>query len=183
MKKPSFLIVLMIILCTGIFSCKQVLDLVFPGMETTAPDIQITIPPILAVTDQEVALGSFTTHFNLDSAIKANTKGVFGINSISTIKVTKASFKLLNGDEQNNLSNFKSVQFSISSNTNKTPADIVTVNFPDSTLNSYTQTVTDSPDISNYLRGTEITYNVSGAARRATTKSLTMVISITMYVK
>lgn len=181
MKK---LIISGLILCLIIqsFSCKKIVEAVFPGLDVNVPEVQVTIPAVIAVTSNEVALGSFSYPLNLDSIIKVNTGGVFGINAVGSIKVKQVSINLSNADQLNNLSNFETVRMTIQSSSNNTATELFAVNFPDTYASSITVTPNNSPDLLSYLKGSEITYNVYGKIRRITTKPLNMTIAVMLRV-
>jgi len=76
-----------------------------PDVNFTGASADITIPPTNDTTAQ-AAIGTTTFAYNLDSMIKAQTSGVVGFNSISTIKITSMTFTLLDGTSTNNFANF-----------------------------------------------------------------------------
>jgi hypothetical protein len=181
MKKllTSGLIIFLLIQCT---SCKKIISSVFHGLDVDVPEVQVTLPSVIAVTSNEVSLGSFSYRLNLDSIIRANTAGVFGINAVSSIKVKQIRINLTNPDQLNNLSNFESLRLTIQSDVNNSAANLITVNFPDAYASSITVNPVNSPDILPYLKGSEITNNVYGKMRRVTNKPLNMTIAITLRV-
>lgn len=184
MKKHLAIILLAAVLLSGLVSCKKIVDTFFAGETFTMPAITMTIPIIpIADSTQEFSGGSFTTYINVDSTIKANTSGVFNINSISTVTVKQVSVTLTNADEINNVSAFKSFRITISSNTNATVANMVTVNIPASAAGSYTYTPTNPANIVDYLKGTNINNAVYGTARKTTTKALNVKVVITLFAK
>jgi hypothetical protein len=164
-------------------SCSKVIEQIFPGLDARVPDIQLTIPALPIVPPNEILLGMYSAHFNLDSIIKANTGGVFGIGVVSSIKIKEVTVSLSNADNLSNLSNFEYARVAITSNTATEAAGAVTLNFPDANTSSVTVTPDDSPELINYLKGTELNYTIYGKARRPTLKPLNMTVSITVRVK
>ena len=163
-------------------SCKKLVSELFQGMDVNVPAVQVTIPTVIAVTPNEVSLGSFSLHFNLDSIIKANTAGVFGVNSVSSIKVKQISITINNADPLNNLSNFETARITLQSNSDSNPAELFSITFPDSYASSFTSTTVNSPDLLPYLKSPDITYNIFGKMRRITTKPLNMTVAVTLRV-
>jgi hypothetical protein len=183
MKKLTISLFAPLAVLISVTSCKKIIDQVFPGIDAKVPEIQLTIPPIPIVTQNEFSLGSYTAYFNLDSTIKANTADVFGIGVVSSIKVKEITVSLSNADNLNNLSNFESARVAIFSNTRTDAVNVATLNFPDTNSSSITFTPTDSPELLDFLKGSQLSYNVFGKARRPTIKPLNMLISVTIRVK
>ncbi len=184
MKKHLFIILPTAVLMSGLLSCKKIVDTFFAGETFAMPAITMTIPAIpLADSTQEFSAGSFTTYVNVDSTIKANTGGVFNISSISTVTVKQVSVTVTNADDINDVSAFKSFRITISSNTNATVANMVTVNIPASAAGSYTYTPTNPANIVDYLKGTAINNTLYGTVRKTTTKALNVKVVITLFAK
>ena len=179
MKKRRHLLYGIIALSTTIFSCKKIISLVFPGKDVSLPALKINVPAIpLADSTKEFQAGSFTTYINVDSIIKANTNGAFGIGSVNSVKVKQVTLSVQNADATNNLSAFKSFRITISSNTNANTMDMVSVNIPASAVSTYAETPSNSPNITSYLGGSSINNTVYGTVRKTTTKTLNLTISI-----
>jgi hypothetical protein len=161
-------------------SCEKAKDVLFPSFETDGGTVELSIP-VISSTAAEATLGSTTVHFDLDSAIKANTAGQFSINNAESIKLKNVILSVLNGDDESNISNFETAKVTLSSNSKSTPAVIATANLLD----------VDQPNVINgngielkeYLKGDMLTYMVAGKARRATKKALDLRISFTLDVK
>jgi hypothetical protein len=182
MKKTFIPFLLAIVIFASFSSCKKIVSTLFQGMDVNAPQVQVTIPTIIAVTPNEFSLGSYTMHFDLDSIIKANTAGVFGVNSVSSIKVKQISISISNADQLNNLANFESTRITLQSTSDSNPAELFSINFPDSYASSFTSTTINSPDLLPYLKGSDITYNLFGKMRRITTKPLNITVAVTLRV-
>lgn len=160
-------------------SCKKLIEAVFPGKDIDLETLKISIPPTpFADSSNEIALGSFATYINTDSIIRSETGGIFGINSIASVKVKEITIKAANADDLNNVSVFKSFRIAISSNAKTEPANIVNIAIPSTAADSYTTSVQDGPDITGYLKGTDITYQIYGSLRHATTKTLKLSCNI-----
>lgn len=182
MKKILITIFAAFILLVEFSSCKKLVAAIFQGLDVNVPEVQVTIPTVIAVTSNEIPLGNFSFHFNLDSIVKANTAGVFGVNAVSSIKVKQISINITNADQLNNLSNFESARVTLQSNTNNIPTELFSMTFPDTYASSITTTPTNSPELLAYLSGSDITYNIYGKMRRITSKPLNMVVSVTLRV-
>ncbi|CAN5251001.1 hypothetical protein BH11BAC6_BH11BAC6_04120 [soil metagenome] len=165
-------------------SCNKLVESVFPGEDITLGELVVTVPPIpFADSTFEFPAGTFTIYINTDSVIRATTAGVFGINSVSSVKVKQITMSVLNADSDNNLSAFKSFRIAISSNTQTNPQDILQIDIPATAFDSYTATAIDSPDITAYLQGTSITYTVYGRVRSTTTKTLNISSTVVVTAK
>lgn len=182
MKKVLISVSLLIFVIAGM-SCNKIKDAIFPSIDVNLPAFQIRVPAIPIVLNSEASLGSFTINFNLDSIIRANTAGAFGAGAVSTIKVKKMVISVSNGDAANNLANFESARFTFSSNTKTTPAELVSITLTDTFATSYTAEPTSSPELKEYLTGTQLTYSLFGKARRTTSKPLNFSVAITLSAK
>ena len=180
MRKLLILLTSIFLLAAATSSCKKIVSAIFKGTDINVPAIQITIPVILAVTSNEISLGSFSQQINVDSIIKANTAGVFGINAVSSIKLKQASFSISNADALNNLSNFESARVMLQSNTNSSPVEIISINFPDTFSASNSYVPASSPELLPYLKGSNLTYNVFGKVRRITSKPINLLVQVTL---
>ncbi len=183
MKKIIISFILALAVFINLSSCKKIIGQIFPGLDVNVPEIQLTLPAIPIVPPNEMSLGAYAVRFNLDSIIKANTNNIFDIGVVSSVKVKDITVSLSNADNLNNLSNFEFARVTLSSNTRTNPVNVATLNFPDSNLSSITIPQTDSPELLDHLKGTEITYNLFGKLRRRTIKPLNMVVLVTVRVK
>lgn len=176
------LIVLALIVaaCTG-NEVKKIKEKLLPSFNINIPDIFLTIPPLPRILNKEIPVGALKTHINMDSTIKAYTAGTFGANSVHFVHVKNILIKLLNADAANNLSNFKSARMRIYSDTAST--DIAVVTFPVSFADSVSISPAKSPDISSYLRGTTLNYNLYWKNRKITRKFLKLVVQVTLSVQ
>lgn len=182
MKRSIFVLGTFSILFAGL-SCKKAAELIFQGLDTKIPDVQITIPIIPFVPQNEISLGNYSVNFNLDSTVRAKTGGVFGANAVKFIKITQISITILNPDPLNNLANFESARITLQSNTNNTPTEFLSQTFPDVYATSYAATPANSTELLSYLKGSVITYTIYGKIRRITTKPLNIVVTATIGVK
>ena len=163
-------------------SCNKLAQSFLPGFDVKVPDMQVIIPSIPIVPSNEMELGSFTLHFNLDSTIKANTNNVFNMNSVASMKVSQMLVTVSNGTSANNLSNFESARLLISSNANSSETALASFAFPSTETYSFNANTDNAPDILGYYKGTEITYKLFGKLRKPTTASLNLALSVTIRV-
>ena len=154
-----------------------------PSFTVNIPDIQLSIPPIAFVSGKEIPVGALKTPINLDSTIRANTAGTLGAAAITSVTVKKIEIRLKNASEANNLANFESARMRIYSNNGTAAADIAIINFPDVYSDSLTVTAANRPEISNYLKGSQLGYNLFWKNRRATSKFLKLVVRVTLSVQ
>jgi hypothetical protein len=180
MRKLFIPVIVFLVLITGLTACSKIVAAVFGGTDINVPTVEFTVPIILAVTANEQSFGSSSQHMNIDSAVKANTAGVFGINVVNSIKIKQVKMVLVNGDALNNFSNFESVRITLGSDTQSTPIDIFAASFPDTNNSTYIFAPTSSPDLLPYLRGSWISYNIYGKNRRVTSKPLTLQVTVTL---
>ncbi len=166
--------------CSG-NQVKEMKEKLLPSFNVNIPDIHLTVPPLPVVLNEEIPVGALKTPINMDSTIKANTAGTFGANSVHFVKVKKLVIKLSNADKANNLANFESARMRIYNDTAST--DIAIIRFPESFSDSITVVPTASPDISNYLRGTALNYNLYWKNRRITRKFLKLIVQVTLGVQ
>jgi len=163
----------------GFSSCEKVKDKVFPSFETNGGTVHLSVPAISTVNNN-VAFDETTIVFNLDSAIKAYSAGKFSISNAESVKIKTVTVDV-DGDDQNNISNFSHVTIKVSSNSNTTGAVIVDADLMD----------VDQPNVINgnnvelkgYLTGNQITYTISGKLRRATTVELPLTLDVVFDVK
>lgn len=183
MKKilPTFVIAIGLVI--GFGACNKVREALFPAIDVNLPAFQFSVPAIPVVLNNEAILGSFTVPFNLDSIVRANTGGAFGAGAVATVKVKQMVISVLNGDQNNNLANFESVRFTLASNTKTNAAELISITFPDVYAVSTTATQNNSPELKDYLTGTQLSYTLYGKARRTTSKALTFNIAITLSAK
>lgn len=162
-------------------TCNEIKEKLLPSFNVNIPDINLTVPPLPKVSDEEIPVGALRTHINMDSTIKANTAGTFGADAVHFVKVKKMVIKALNADAQNNLSSFETARMRIYSDTSW--ADIASINFPHTYSDSITVTPEPAVDISRFLRGSNLAYNVFWKNRKTTTKSLKLNVRITIGVQ
>lgn len=166
-----------------LLSCQDIRQKLLPAFSVNIPAISLTIGPIRFVSEKEIPIGALRTHINMDSTIKANTAGAFGADDVQSVKVKKLVVKLSNADDENNFSNFESARMKLFSNNDTSAVDIAVIQFPDTYSDSVTVEPTNSPEISNYLRGSELAYNLYWKNRRPTTKPMKLTARITLSVK
>ena len=180
MKNAIAGLVLLMMVFAGC-TCNEVKEKLLPSFNVNIPDINLTVPPLPLVTNEEIPVGALKTHINMDSTIKARTAGTFGAGAVHFVKVKKLVIKALNADQNNNLSNFESARMRIYSDTTST--DIAVINFPTTYSDSITVIPAASPDISNYLRGSNLAYNLFWKNRKTTGKFLKLNVKVTIGVQ
>jgi len=177
-----------ILIAVSSYSCneetkKEIKKKLLPSFNVNIPDIHLSIPPIAFVSAKEIPVGALKTPINLDSTIRANTAGTLGAAAITSVTVEKIVVKLKNASESNNLANFESARMRIYSNNDTAAADIANINFPDVFSDSLAVTPANRPEISNYLRGSQLGYNLFWKNRRTTSKYLKLVVRVTLSVQ
>jgi len=181
MKKRILTLGLIGSLCAiGFTSCNKIKEKLFPAFDADISEVSVNIPVTVAGAE---ATSNSTVSFNLDSTIKANTASAFGVNSVSSVKVKNVQVFLENADDQNDVSNFENVSLKFASNTNSTPLTVLSSDIPDVHVTDINLPVTNSPELKNYLTGTQLTYFITGQARRSTTKPLSATVIVTLSIK
>lgn len=180
MKKTVLNLSLAIAMIISLGSCEKVKDALFPGFETSLTDFEITVP-VIVNTDVENSLGSTVIDFNLDSIMLANTSGKFGIDNLGSVKVKVIEVEVLNGDAQNNISNFETLKMTLASDQFSSPVTLVNLTIPD--VDQKLVINGNDTELKTYLKGSELTYSLAGKARRETTKELQLTVSVTLLVK
>lgn len=182
MKKIFIPVIVFSTFLIAFTACSKIVAAVFGGTDVEVPAAEFTIPILFAVTPNELSMGSYSQHINLDSAVKANTAGVFGINVVKSIKVKQVNMVMQNPDALNNFSNFETVRVTLSSDTQNSPVELFAAGFPDTYSGTFLLTPTDTPELLPYLRGSWITYHIYGKNRRITSKPLTLQVNVTLRV-
>lgn len=183
MRKNFISVLIITIIFAGLSACKKIIRDLFQGIDADVPAFSVPLPPIPFAPPNEISLGSFRQHFNLDSTVRANTNNVYGAGDVSSVKIKQIVFTLANPDTLNNISNFESARFTFSSNTKTDTVTVASVTFPDTYAATYTYTPVNSPELKPYLDGTILNYNAYGKLRRITTKVLTLNLQITLRVQ
>jgi hypothetical protein len=180
MKTSGIMIFLLFLVNT---SCKQIKEKLLPAFTVNIPDIKLSIPPIPFKQNKELPVGALKAHINMDSTIRANTAGTFGADAVSFVKIKKITFLVANANATNSLANFESGRMRIYSDNDTAAIDIASVKFPLAYSDSFTIVPTDNREISNYLRGSELHYNIFWKNRRTTTKRLNLTIRVSLNVQ
>lgn len=177
-KQLTFIIIAAVFMCTS--SCKKIVSAFYKGDDFTLPKVTLTIPIIpVADSTKEYSAGNFVTQFNVDSMVRANSGGVFGINAVEYIRVNRVVISVRNADAANNLSAIKSFRVTISSDAKGSAANMLVMNIPADAGSSYTDE-TDGPNIVSYMHSSEFYSTGYGTVRRPTTKALTVDMVITV---
>lgn len=178
MKKTIFASTLIAIVTLS--ACSKIRDL-FPAFNTNIPPIEVTVPPSVAVGIETSF--SNTVNFNLDSAIKAHTANVFGVDALTSVKVKNIKVEITNADALNDLSNFETLGFKFSSNTEANPAEIVTATIPNTPASVIDLPTDNCPELKTYLKGSALTFTATTKTRKVISKSLNALITVTLAIK
>jgi hypothetical protein len=173
-------ILLMTLIIAGC-TCNQIKEKLLPSFNVNIPEINLTVPTLQRIADKEIPVGALKTHINMDSTIRANTAGTFGAEAVHFVRLKKLVIKAINADKANNLSNFETARMRIYADTAST--DLAVINFPTTYSDSITVIPLSTPDISNYLRGSNLAYNLFWKNRKTTSKYLKLNVKITIGVQ
>lgn len=180
MKRLALTLLIALFAFINLSSCKKVLASVYGGSDVSVPELQLILPQIYFVQPNEISLGNYSFYFNLDSTVKASTGGVFGANSVNSIKIKQITIKVINPDAYDNLANIDSARVLLESNANTTPVELFHIGFPNTYADTYTYTTTNSPELLPYIKGNLIVYNVFGKMRSPTNKPLGLAVDIVL---
>lgn len=180
MKKVLFAASLASAVVFGFSSCEKIKDKLFPNFDTDGGTVVLSVP-VMSNTTNEGVWDQATINFNLDSVIKKYTNNQFSISNANSIKIKTVTLTVLDGNQQNNISNFESVKLAVSSNSNSTPANVISATLQD--INQPAVINGNDVELKSYLTGSQITYKLSGKMRRATTQKLTTQVDIEYSVK
>lgn len=165
-----FLSLLSVVATIAFSSCEKIKEKIFESFTAKGADFQFTIP-IIATTN-EVTVGTSTVNLNVDSTIKANTGGLFGISILKQVNPEEITLSLLNPDQLNNLANFESIRVQVTTSSNSNPIVIASMANPDTYATTVNLTVDNSKQLLDLLKASSVRYEVIGKARRITTKLL-----------
>lgn len=171
----------LVIICIGVAGCQDVREKLLPSFMVSIPPIRLKIPPLPFVPSEEVPVGALKTRINMDSAIRANTAGTFGADAVHRVTVKEITLTTVDAKDQNNLSSFESARIKIFSDTSE--AEIAAFTFPETVTDSFTVTPSVKPDISAFLKGETLSYNLYWKNRRVTTKPIRLQVLISFTVQ
>lgn len=163
-------------------SCDKLKDALFQAFYTQGVSQTFDIP-IINTTNTETTFGTLVDKFNIDSIIKAETNDAFSLNDIKKITITEAKVTLLNADVDNNFANFESGMLTFSTNSNPTPLTVATGPNPDVYSETFMLPPIPDTNLKSYLAGSELTYVISGKARRVTNKVLNARLDVKFYIE
>lgn len=160
-------------------SCEKIKDAIFPSFEQDIPEVTVTVP-IIARTGSNVELGNIAFNFNVDSVIRKYTAQQFSIDNAKSVNVKSVTLNIDNEDALNNFSNFESVQLAVSSTAKPTPVVVAQTNI---TSGSSPLVVPgNSTDLKEYLKSSRVTYTLSGATKKITTKPLQLSVQVQLKI-
>jgi hypothetical protein len=149
--------------------CKKLLQ---ADVNFTSQDVNFDINPV-SDTAVVTTIGSATVTENIDSLIKAETKGALGIANIKHAYITNCEITIQNADQNNNFANFQSCSASFTSNTNSTPVQLGSVTNNSVNYSSdLTLPIDNSIDYAPYLNATTFYYTATGKLRTPITTTL-----------
>jgi hypothetical protein len=174
MKSYPSLVLLMTTLLI-FFSCKKNSESIKRDIIISSKSNQLIIP-ITVDTVNSITFGKVTMTSDLDQLIKAQD-GAFGVENITSIKISGFKFSVLDTNVKNNLANFSSLtgQLLISARDTILLASSTQIqNVPSNSL--VVPIVNQNTELKPYLVGNSLNYVVAGVLRRPLTKSLTSII-------
>ncbi len=158
-------------------SCDKIKDELFKAFSANSGSVNFSVA-ILSDTTRQVKAGEMVQQYNIDSIIKAETNGTFGIDDIDRIIVEEVKVKVNNPDVDNNLANFQDGTVTLSSNTNPTPLTLATGPIADVYADEKVLPAVSGTDIKGYLKSNTLTYVYNAKLRRPTTKALDCTLNV-----
>lgn len=177
MKRVVFLMFVMVAVL-AFHSCKKMLDPYFDTI-TTPLSATISIPPIADTLNMDT-LGTAVVSYNLDSVVKQYTKDLFSLSSAKSVKVKDMTVTLVNPDSANNLRNFEVLQMNFGTGVNGAPVTIGTATVPDTYAAKTTVPVIKGLSLKDAITDRNMAFALVGRARRATTDTLHVQLTITL---
>jgi hypothetical protein len=168
-------------------SCDKLKDKLFEAFLTQAADVNFTIP-VVSSTTQEGKIETLPIYMNVDSIIRANTGGLFNINSVNTVEIQTADLTINNPDAANNFANFEyGILLFNTYNPKIQDWNRVLGVARDDIKDTYAATMSLNlvPDINlkDHLIGTKAVYFYSFKARRVTTKPLNCTLRVKLNIE
>lgn len=172
MKKIFFAVTLAAMAFTYT-SCDKVAEKLFQPFEQEI-EFDFTIDPVLQ--GLEGSLGNSVISYNLDAEVRNVTSGAFGADFIKSMTITNIAISLNNADTDNNLSNFERFTVTMVSGAGN-PVVMGPFPVPANANNELSIAVTNSPNIRQFFNGNQVTFAVTGLARKSTNKSLNATVA------
>jgi hypothetical protein len=168
-------------------SCDKLKDKLFEAFMTQAADVTFTIP-VVSNTTHEGKIETLPIYMNVDSIIRANTGGLFNINSVNTVEIQTADLTINNPDAANNFANFEyGILLFNTYNPNIRDWNRVLGVARDDIKDTYAANMSLNlvPDINlkDHLIGTKAVYFYSFKARRVTTKPLNCTLRVKLNIE
>ncbi|THU39286.1 hypothetical protein FAM09_12295 [Niastella caeni] len=154
---------------TTVTSCNKLKDVIKINVPLETADIQFSIAPQPAGTQQ---LTAFQFGINIDSLLKIENSSL-GTSNIKQVKVKSITLQLNNATQNDNWGALSACEAGLASN--NIPSYTVFAGLtsnPDAYATTLNIPVKDV-DLKNYFNSTVLYYKVSGTTRRATTTTLT----------
>jgi hypothetical protein len=169
-KNLSYMMLLFAFLFT-FSSCDKIKEQLFKAFAADGGSIDFTIP-IVASTSTVSIDQELNTKLNLDSIIRKNTNGMFGINDINKVSIESAELIINNPDLDNNLQNLESFSLSLINNSPPNEVTLAAGNIEDVYASTLPLNSAQGVDLKPFLTGTQIFYLFNFKARKITTKPL-----------
>ena len=157
------------LLAVGFSACDKLKDELFKAFTANGGSVDFTVA-IISNTGVKTDMGTAVNQYNIDSIIKAETGGTFGLNDIKSITIEEAKVKINNPDASNNWANCEEGWVTFATDTKPTPVTVATGILPDTYSEEITLPSVAGINIKDYLSGKMLTYVIQGKMRRATTK-------------
>jgi hypothetical protein len=157
-------------------SCEKIEKALFKPFESPL-SFEVTIP-VISNTTSEVDMGQTQVGYNLDSVIRKNTEDVFGADIVGAMYIHEIGIQLLDPNASDDLGNFDYVKLSVSSG--GTPVVMGPFAIPAGAGTRASFTVANSPNIKPFFGSSNVSFQMSGKANKATTQILRARVSATI---
>lgn len=168
-------------------SCDKLKDKLFEAFVTQAADVSLTIP-VVSSTAQEGKVETLSFYINVDSIIKANTGGLFSLNSVSTVEIETVDMTINNADANNNFANFE-YGILLFNTWNPSTQDwnrvlgVARDDIKDTYAGNMSLTLVQQVNLKDHLKGTKAVYYYTYKARRTTSKQLNCTLRVKLKIE
>jgi hypothetical protein len=166
----------------GFSGCDKLKDKLFEAFLTQAADVSLTIP-VVNSTSQEGKAETLSFYINVDSIIKANTGGLFSINSVNTVEIETIDMIINNADAANNFANFE-YGILLFNTWNPKIQDwnrvlgVARDDIKDSYAANMSLSLVQDVNLKDHMIGTKAVYYYTYKARRVTNKALNCTLRV-----
>lgn len=170
--------------CIAFSGCDKAASPIVKNFTVEGPQIVIEVPPSTA-TGSYTSIGTASIVWNLDSIIKAQTRGAMGLKDIDEFKFHSCKLTILNAEADNNFDAFSDVRlyFSTTANSSQTLLGEVNNN-PDSYADTLNIPINNTTNMKAYIPTSglvTINFDLGGQMRKTRSKTTTVSFSNPLF--